>query len=359
MQREASRAMQLAHPNIVTVHNFDQDDRSGRTFIVMELLEGRPLDRLIREKGALDRPLAWSIIKGMSEGLAYAHRKGFVHSDFKPGNVFLSRDGVPKVLDFGIARAARQADSGSGAEDPDADSVFSGYTAIYAAPEVLEELPADTADDVFALGLVAYELLSGHHPFNRAPATQARAQKLRPQPIKGLKQRQWRALEKALSFTREKRFANAALFLRALQGLTALQTTLIAAVILLSLLAGGLWYRSYLDSLPQVPFSALPATEQQIVTAALEDGRRALHLAEQEHIVEASDDAANAFAKAYQHHPKDPDAVAGLKEAADVFIPWCESQPDALVKLKEFQARSQFYQSYGPLNRALEKLQSH
>lgn len=360
MQREASRAMQLAHPNIVTVHHFDQDERSGRTFIVMELLEGKPLDKLIRDaqgKGLTPQE-AWPIIKGMSEGLAYAHRKGLVHSDFKPGNVFLTRDGVAKVLDFGIARAARQADGGGAEDDP--DSVVSGYTLSYAAPQALEQQPADTSDDVFAVGLVAYELLSGIHPFKNLPANEAQSQKLRPPFIKGLKRREWHALEKALAFTREERFADAAAFLRSLQGWTLLQRSLAAAVMALSILAAGLGYRSYVDSLPDVAFADLPAAEQQIVTAALADGRSALRLVEQEHIMEASDDAANAFAKAYEHHPKDPDAVSGLQRSADLFIRWCAGLPDrkdALAKLREFQKRSDYYQSYGPLKAAIEKLE--
>jgi serine/threonine protein kinase len=359
MQREASRAMQLAHPNIVTVHHFDQDERSGRTFIVMELLEGKPLDKLIRDtQGAgLTPHEAWPIIKGMSEGLAYAHRKGLVHSDFKPGNVFLTQDGVAKVLDFGIARAARQADTG---DEHDPDSVVSGYTLSYAAPQALEQQPADTSDDVFAVGLVAYELLSGTHPFKNLPANEAQAQKLRPPSIKGIKGREWRAIDKALAFTREDRFADAAAFLRSLQGWTLLQRSLAAAVLALGILAVALAYRSYVDSLPDVAFADLPRAEQQIVTAALADGRSALRLVEQEHIVEASDDAANAFARAYEHHPKDPDAVAGLKRSADLFIRWCESLPDrkdTLAKLREFQKRSDFYQSYGPLKRAIEKLE--
>ena len=240
------------------------------------------------------------------------------------------------------------------------DSVVTGYTLSYAAPQALERQPADTSDDVFAVGLVAYELLSGTHPFKNLPANEAQSQNLRPAFIKGLKRREWRAIDKALAFTRKDRFADAAAFLRSLQGWTLLQRSLATAVLALSILAVALAYRSYVDSLPDVAFADLPPAEQQIVTAALADGRSALHLVEQEHIMEASDDAANAFAKAYEHHPKDPDAVAGLKRSANLFIRWCESLPDrkdALAKLREFQKRSDYYQSYGPLKSAIEKLE--
>ena len=138
LHREAMRAQKLAHPNIVTVHVFDRDEASGRAFIAMELLEGQPLDRVIRKAGTrgLAREQALPIIRGMAEGLAYAHRKGIVHSDFKPANVFLTSDGTPKILDFGIARAIQVADAeGIRGAVAGGDGGFEGYTLRYAAPE--------------------------------------------------------------------------------------------------------------------------------------------------------------------------------------------------------------------------------
>src|SRR6185295_2031256 len=122
-------------PNIVTVHVFDQEDRGGRVFIAMELLSGKPLDRVIRDSGAhgLAHADAWRIIREVAAGLAYAHRKKIVHSDLKPANIFLTADGTVKVLDFGIARAAKDAYASALVDD---DSVMSGYTVTYAAPEV-------------------------------------------------------------------------------------------------------------------------------------------------------------------------------------------------------------------------------
>ena len=358
MHREASRAQQLAHPNIVTVHNFDRDDRSGQAFIAMELLSGRPLDRVVRATNGrgLAPKEAWPIIIGIAEGLAYAHRKNIVHSDLKPANVFLTDEGVTKVLDFGIARAARHADA-HGAVQED-DSVFSGYTATYAAPEVFDDAPPNTADDVFALGTVAYELLTGRHPFDRKPANEARAARLRPQPIKNITRRQWRAIEVALSFQREQRWPNAAAFLRALQGMTRVQTALAAAVVVLSVAAGALWYRTYLQSLPAVPFEQLPVAEQQFIQRALDNGNQALQLVKQSHIIEATADAADSFAEAYERHPRNPDAVAGLKDAADAFIAWADEQPDksvALAELRSFQAKSTYYARYAPLERAIAR----
>jgi serine/threonine protein kinase len=361
MQAEASRAMQLPHPNIATVHIFDLDPVSGRPFIVMELLEGQPLDQVIRSTDGRGLPpeKAWPIIKGMSEGLAYAHRKGLVHSDLKPANVFLTNDGVAKVLDFGIARAVRQPGNSQAGED---ENILSGYTTMYAAPEVLEEQEADTADDVFALGLVTYELLTSRHPFNRIPATEIRARKLQPQPIKGLKRREWHVLQKSLALTRRERFADAGEFLRALQGLTLLQSSLIAAVIILTLAAGGMGYRAYLESRPAVDFKDLPLRDQQTITAQLALGQEALRLIEEQHIIDTAEDAAAAFAKAYSLHPRDPDAVAGLNSTAEAVIGWADTQPDkktAATVLETLRLQADYYNNYEPLTRAIRRAKSN
>jgi serine/threonine protein kinase len=366
MQAEASRAMELAHPNIATVHILDLDAQLGRPFIVMELLEGQPLDKLIRSTDGRGLPpeKAWPIIKGMSEGLAYAHRKGLVHSDLKPANVFLTNEGVAKVLDFGIARAVRQPGLAQANDD---DSVFSGYTTMYAAPEALEEQDADTADDVFALGLVAYELLTARHPFDRLAATDARARKLHPQPIKAITRRQWRVLQKSLALERQERFADAAAFLRALQGWTLLQSGLIAAVIMLTLAAGALGYRSYLQSRPAVDFKDLPLQDQQAFTTQLALGQEALRLIREQHIIEPAEDAAAAFAKAYALHPRDPDAVAGLDGTADAVIEWARAQPDKKVALSVLQTlrtkpesfQVDYYEHYEPLIRAIDRAKSN
>src|SRR5262249_44702617 len=88
MQRETSRAQKLAHPNIVTVHSFDRDQQTGMLFMVMELVEGRPLDHLLRESRAgLGRKQGAPLIQGIADALSYAHGKGIVHCDLKPGNI--------------------------------------------------------------------------------------------------------------------------------------------------------------------------------------------------------------------------------------------------------------------------------
>jgi serine/threonine protein kinase len=364
LHREATRAQKLAHPNIVTVYVFDRDEASGRAFVAMELLEGRPLDKVIRQGGAagLPREEAIPIIRGMAEGLAYAHRKGIVHSDFKPANVFLTADGTPKILDFGIARAVQVAERVAGLPVPDSlrddrdDSGFQGYTVNYAAPEALAGAPPSTAEDVFALGIVAYELISGRHPFKRMSAIEAQAENIERPPLRGLKRRESNAIDKALCYDPAQRFADAAAFLRHLQGTPIIQQALVAAVAVLVIAAGILWYRNYVDSLPAVPFESLPAQVQRDFLDRVRKGNESLQYLERTHDITASADAAESFAEAYVLHEKDPRAVSGLETAADYAIDWFGKSTDkraAREELEKFRAKSDYYQQYKPLRKAI------
>jgi serine/threonine protein kinase len=365
LHREASRAQKLAHPNIVTVYVFDRDEDSGRAFVAMELLEGHPLDRVIRQAGVggLPRGEAMPIIRGMAEGLSYAHRKGIVHSDFKPANVFLTSDGTPKILDFGIARAVQVASAVAGVPAPDShresnddDSGFQGYTVNYAAPEALSGAPPSTSEDVFALGIVAYELVSGNHPFKRMSALEAQAAGIQRPALRGLKRRESNAIERALNYDPARRFANAAAFLRQLQGIPVIQQALVAAVGVLVIAAGILWYRSYLDSLPNVPFEQLPPQVQRDFLDKVRQGNESLDYLRRTHDITASADAAQYFADAYRLHEKDPRAVSGLAAAADYAIDWYRKRPDqheARGELERFRAKSDYYEQYGPLQKAI------
>ena len=208
LQREARKAQTLAHPNIVTVYDFDRD--GDTVFMTMECLIGRPLDKLLREHAdtGLPRPQALSILRDVGAALIYAHSHRIAHSDFKPGNVFVTDKGVAKVLDFGIARAV----SGLGGEAVE-QTVFDpgslgALTPAYASLEMLHGETPDPRDDIYALGCVAYELFAGRHPFDKKTAAQAQTEKLKPARIASLSRRQWRALEQALAFSREQRLAS-------------------------------------------------------------------------------------------------------------------------------------------------------
>ncbi len=217
LQREAKKAQLLAHPNIVTVYDFDRDGEC--VYMTMEWLDGEPLDQLLRRKRSDGIPpeQAFSLIDGMGQGLAYAHKRDIVHSDFKPGNVFVTRSGEAKILDFGIARAAARPKQAADATvfDP---GKLGALTPAYASCEMLERADPDPRDDIFALACVAYELLSGRHPFDHKMATIARAAKLSPTPIPCLNHRQWQALLKGLSYERDARTATVEEFLADLSG---------------------------------------------------------------------------------------------------------------------------------------------
>jgi serine/threonine protein kinase len=362
LYREAMRSQKLAHENIVTVHMFDRDDATGRVFIAMELLEGQTLDQLLNEEATtgMPRKRAIPLIRGMAEGLAHAHRKGIVHADFKPANVFVMTDGTPKILDFGIARAVQV----SGVVAPEEDGGFQGYTETYASPEVLRERPPTPADDVFALGVVAYELVMGAHPFKRKSALWAlEPSALEPPyervPLKGLTRRECRAIDKALTFEGRERFPNAGAFLKQLQRIPALQAALMVAVAVLTVASGGLWYRGYLTSLPSEALSALPAEVQQRFREQIRQGNESLDYHTRTHDLHGSDDAAGYFADAYRLHKKDPLAIAGLEAAANDEIEWYLKLSDrnaARTSLENLQAKSEYYQQYAPLKKAIRTL---
>lgn len=210
LQRECEKAQQLSHPNIITVFDFDRD--GDYVFMSMEYLSGQPLNKIIREAGiagGIKLHRAWPIIEQMGKALAYAHRKGIVHSDFKPANAFVTDDHEVKVLDFGIA-AKIEHDT-----DPD-HTVFNaraegGMTPPYASFEMINGARADPRDDIYAFGLVVYEMLTGKHPYNRKPASavfieqQRTGSKAVVAPVKGLSRRQWQALKSAIELLQDKR----------------------------------------------------------------------------------------------------------------------------------------------------------
>ncbi|HWW19224.1 MAG TPA: serine/threonine-protein kinase, partial [Steroidobacteraceae bacterium] len=222
LQREARRAQTLSHPNIINVHDFDRD--GGNVFLVMELLDGNALDVLIRRyrpKGGMPIAEALYIIEGLGRALAHAHARGIVHSDFKPGNAFLTSDNIVKVLDFGIARATKL---GGGDKTLFDAGKLGALSPSYACPEQFEHLGPDPRDDVYALAVVTYELLTGRHPFEKTdPETpheiikvdsvSARSSGLKPAPIPGLSRRQWRTMKSALAFSRLQRPRDAGAFL--------------------------------------------------------------------------------------------------------------------------------------------------
>jgi tRNA A-37 threonylcarbamoyl transferase component Bud32 len=155
-KREARSVAQLQHPNIVTV--IDRGEEDGRQYIVFEFIDGENLKELVVRKGRLDLHDALEIALETARGLAFAHDHGLVHRDVKPQNVLLNGDGRAKVTDFGIARSL----------DVDHGVTQTGTilgTSNYIAPEQASGQPVDAHTDVYSLGIVLYEMLTGEVPF--------------------------------------------------------------------------------------------------------------------------------------------------------------------------------------------------
>ena len=211
LQRESRKSQRIAHPNIVNVYDFDRD--GDTVFMTMEFLDGEPLDELIAQYRTTGLPTddAWGIVRGMSAALIHAHAGKIIHSDFKPGNVFVTGSGLAKVFDFGIARAVAKVEHLE--DNPKDQTLFDAgnlgaLTPAYASLEMLESKEPDIRDDIYALGCVAYEMLTGDHPYNKVPADEAERQGLKPKRISHIKKRQWKAIERAIAFRREDRLAS-------------------------------------------------------------------------------------------------------------------------------------------------------
>ena len=172
-RREALAAARLVHPNVVQVFDFGLDEDTGRNFIVMEHVDGQSCAEILRDQGARPPDESVSILTQACKGLDYAHRNGVVHRDVKPGNLLRSHEGVVKLADFGIAKAAEDS------EITKAGSVLG--TAAYLSPEQARGEKAGPPADLYALGVVSYQLLTGRLPYEAASLTDlARMQEASP-----------------------------------------------------------------------------------------------------------------------------------------------------------------------------------
>jgi serine/threonine protein kinase len=173
-QREAQAAARLVHPNIVQVFDSGQDESTGQYYIVMEYIQGQSCAEILRDDGWLDVDEAISIIDQACEGLHYAHRHGVVHRDVKPGNLLRAREGEVKLADFGIAKATEQSSI------TQVGSVLG--TAAYLAPEQARGEDAGPRADLYALGVVTYQLISGRLPYEAASLTELALKQQQEEP---------------------------------------------------------------------------------------------------------------------------------------------------------------------------------
>ena len=170
-RREASSAARLSHPNIVGI--FDRGEWDGTYYIAMEYVPGNSLKALVRERGALDPVVAIDIVTQILQAARFAHARGVIHRDFKPHNVILDEEGRARVTDFGIAYA--------GASDMTVTGSIMG-TAQYLSPEQAQGHTISTSSDLYSIGVILYELLTGAVPFDGDTAVAIAFKQVSAQP---------------------------------------------------------------------------------------------------------------------------------------------------------------------------------
>ena len=205
---EARRAAAVVHPNVVTV--FDEGRDGADAFMVMELVPGKTLREIVAERGPMPPHEVSRLIRQVAAALDAAHAAGVIHCDVKPANVIVDPDGTAKLTDFGIARAAR---------DRDEQELLG--TARYIAPERVEGGPVTARTDVYGLGLVAYELLTGRPAFDGATSEELVRERLVGPPPSlrlarvGIDERLDPIVGRALATAPDRRYASAGAFARA------------------------------------------------------------------------------------------------------------------------------------------------
>jgi predicted Ser/Thr protein kinase len=302
LQREAKKAQALAHPNVINVHDFDRDGTI--LYMTMEYLPGRSLDSIVRAAGFQGMPNAeaFAIVRDIGAALTYAHESGIIHLDLKPANIIVADTGRTKVIDFGIARAIalpNPADNDGTVFDVGA---LGALTPTYASPEMLERREPDPRDDVFALACITYELLTGRHPFGRAPATEARKAGLKPAKPASLNANQWRALQRGLAFDRDARTPTVAVFIADVSAKAWLRRygpTIALGMTALLVAVGGVSYLVHVsrEAMPSNPtMSEVDSTAgmQARMAAALQEATRVGQETERARIAAMQDTARQA-----------------------------------------------------------------
>src|SRR5215831_4172924 len=245
LHRETEGLQALAHPNIVRVIDCDRD--GDTVFMTMEFIRGKTLHALKRSSRFLGegRKEIWSVVRGIAEAIDHAHSKYIVHGDLTPGNVMIAPNGAVKVIDFGIARlfgpgALKQRASGRASNSR---GEITGVSPSYASPEMLEFRDPDPRDDIYALGCIAWEMLTGAHPFGRRNAKLARDAGMRLEYDNRLTRTEYAALARALNFERDHRTPTATQFIAELSRPTTKRLpSLVAAAVTLALLSAGAYF---------------------------------------------------------------------------------------------------------------------
>lgn len=217
LHREARLLRGLVHRNLVRIYDSDYDGKYH--YLVMELLQGRPLAAIMadRQGRPLSPDVSFRVVRAAGNGLAHMHRLGIVHGDLKPGNIFMTPKGEVKILDFGTALMLDPPPQRDDKTTTEALLDRVGLvTPAYASPEMLMGEPRAESDDVYSLAVVAYLALTGTHPFGHRPADEALKEKLTPVPPATLSPAQWRVLAAGLALSRRDRVQTVGEFVQGL-----------------------------------------------------------------------------------------------------------------------------------------------
>jgi formylglycine-generating enzyme required for sulfatase activity len=258
LQDEITRLRNLAHPNIVRLFSCDRDEAT--VFITMEYLVGRSLYTRLhprsvsgRPSPAIDRDEAESIITAVGGALEFAHQNLVVHGDLKPGNVFITEVGEIKVIDFGVASWNLRPRTALERREAAQRRPMSAVTPRYASPQLMARHKPETTDDIYALACLAYELMTGAHPFDDGNGTQAF-----PPPLRaGLTPPQYLAITRGLQLEKRNRTPTVRQFLDDFAAPVARRDwrvgTLAAAVAACALLGGAAWFYLHRPATPERP----------------------------------------------------------------------------------------------------------
>jgi serine/threonine protein kinase/Tfp pilus assembly protein PilF len=320
--REAQMASALNHPNIVTVYEIDSDGETD--FIVMEYVQGRTLQSILRnERPPFAQALHWAI--QAVDGVARAHAAGIVHRDLKPGNLMVTDDGRVKVLDFGLAKSAPESSAGA---DAATETRLTAYGNIVGTPSYMspEQLVADAVDlrsDVFALGIILYELFTGINPFSGDTRVDSVTRLLSADPApprsvaRGLPEPLDRIILRCLERRRENRYEHAGALLADLKLVPAADPLVLqprrsvaivaGALLVAAIVSAAMWMR------PDTPLTGdaarAAADPQQLTLSAMEQLRHYYRpnnvdeaIAKLEAALERAPDSAIAYAALSEAH---------------------------------------------------------
>jgi serine/threonine protein kinase len=325
LQREAKKVQKLAHPNIVTVYDFDRD--GDVAYMTMEFLDGIPLSKIIQAHAPLPRNQAIRILSSIARGLSYAHRHKIIHSDLKPSNVFILKDGSIKILDFGIAQAFMANEEKSSFSSLFEKQSFSAFTPAYASCEMIENMPPSPKDDIYALGCVAHELLTRKHPYERMAANKAKEKKLTVKRDRNLNSSDYHAIKRAVNFNKEQRTNSVNEFMRELSGShpkTSISTSqAISIALVLLVIFGGIYTTNKIKTYETLTAQQAAIVNKLEIDNAFKQANRYLKDAAQ--IDPNNNDALTLYKHILKLDPENSQAIAAIESLKKIYIKQTQS----------------------------------